>query len=67
VLRPYIVSGKEVTIMEFTVALFGLLTLFVVTVGTLLLAYIGDEEVTGRRHEAWYEWGVAEAAMPAPA
>jgi hypothetical protein len=53
--------------MEYTVALYGLLILFAVTVGALLLAYIGDEEATGRRHEAWFEWGVAEAAMPTPA
>jgi len=53
--------------MENTVALTGLLVLFVVAAATLLFAYIADEEAMNRRHETWVDWGFAEAGMPAPA
>ena len=53
--------------MENTVALTGLLVLFVVAAATLLFAYIADEEAANRRHETWVDWGPAEAGMPTPA
>jgi hypothetical protein len=66
-LLSYIVTRREVSRMENTVALTGLLLLFVVAVATLLFAYIADEEAMNRRHETWVDWGLAEAGMPAPA
>lgn len=53
--------------MEYTVTLFGGLTLVAVAAATILFGYIAEEEALGRWHADLEVWPLAEAGMPAPA
>jgi hypothetical protein len=51
--------------MQFTAELIGGLVLLTIAAAVVLVAYMAEEEATGRVHEAWVDWGFAEAGMPA--
>lgn len=66
-LLSYIVSRREVSRIEYTVTLFGGLTLVAVAAVTIFFGYIAEEEALGRWHADLEVWPLAEAGMPAPA
>jgi hypothetical protein len=53
--------------MEYTVTLFGGLTLVALAAATILFGYLAEEEALGRWHADFEDWPLAEAGMPAPA